>query len=406
MANELANEVKVLWGDVGMSTDIKCTFSKMLDKFQMGDVEGARTDDRVWLPQEYRFEAQDGLTSSDADFQDLIDLMTPADRKKVKRIVFRIKAADLRDPMLKENAVKSLSKQVRNTIDIACTDAAIREAAITHAISGNFDWQTVSDIEVLMADRGLDGYDKKAFLSLPHYSGVAKELGAYQYNGNTPSDALEKAKLPMLQTFETIRADYRSLLEGNATTGVTVNGDQSHTPRTYVTGSETEFYDSRYMTLNVLGATVTDLPYGTKLSITGVESLNPETRNSTGEAFTCTVKGGTGSALQVSPPIITSGPYRNASAVAANGAAVNVLNTTTCAPSVFYTDDAIMLVPGQLPLGGPGVDEVVSTTENGIPLMMTFTKDFHTGDLHCKGAIFFDVTVRHPERVLVCLDNQ
>ena len=193
-----------------------------------------------------------------------------------------------------------------------------------------------------MADRGLGGYNKKAFLSLPDYSGVAQQLGAYQYTDGIPKDALTRAKLPMLQTFDTMRADYRKTLAGNSQTGVTVNGAQSHTPQTYVTGSTTEFYDNRRMTLNVNTGTITNMPRGTKFTIANVFALNPETRESTGSLQTFTVIGGTASALTISPAIVTTGPYANCDAVAADTAAVTILNTTTSAPSIFYTPESLL----------------------------------------------------------------
>ena len=406
MANEIGNEIKVMWDDVASTTDINCTLSKALENFNMGEVEGARTDDQVYLPQEYRFNVQDGLTSSDSDFQDLIDRMIKIDRTKVKRVLFKISAKEMRDPRLLKMAGEGIARDIRNAIDVAAYETAIEEGALVYSSASAFDWQTAADVEVLMADRGLGGYNKKAFLSLPDYSGVAQQLGAYQYTDGIPKDALTRAKLPMLQTFDTMRADYRKTLAGNSQTGVTVNGAQSHTPQTYVTGSTTEFYDNRRMTLNVNTGTITNMPRGTKFTIDGVFALNPETRESTGSLQTFTVIGGTASALTISPAIVTTGPYANCDAVAADTAAVTILNTTTSAPSIFYTPESLLLVPGQLPLGGPGVDEVVTTTENGIPLVMTMEKDFHTGDMHCKGVAYFDVVAKHPERIAVCLTGQ
>jgi len=406
MANEIGNEIKVMWDDVASTTDINCTLSKALENFNMGEVEGARTDDQVYLPQEYRFNVQDGLTSSDSDFQDLIDRMIKIDRTKVKRVLFKISAKEMRDPRLLKMAGEGIARDIRNAIDVAAYETAIEEGALVYSSASAFEWQTAADVEVLMADRGLGGYNKKAFLSLPDYSGVAQQLGAYQYTDGIPKDALTRAKLPMLQTFDTMRADYRKTLAGNSQTGVTVNGAQSHTPQTYVTGSTTEFYDNRRMTLNVNTGTITNMPRGTKFTIANVFALNPETRESTGSLQTFTVIGGTASALTISPAIVTTGPYANCDAVAADTAAVTILNTTTSAPSIFYTPESLLLVPGQLPLGGPGVDEVVTTTENGIPLVMTMEKDFHTGDMHCKGVAYFDVVAKHPERIAVCLTGQ
>lgn len=406
MANEVANEIKVMWNDVASTTDINCTLSKALENFAMGELEGARTDDQVYVPQEYRFNVQDGLTSTDGDFQDLIDRMIKIDRTKVKRVLFKISAKELRDPRLLKMAAEGVARDIRNAIDVAAYETAIEEGSLVHTTATDFDWQTATDIEVKMADQGLSAYAKKGFLSLTDYSKVAQQLGAYQYTDGIPKDALTKAMLPPIASFETIRADYRKVLPANTTTGVTVNGNQSHTPATYVAGSTTEFLDNRRMTLNVNVGTITNMPRGTKFTIAGINSLNPETREDTGYLQTFTVLSGTGSALTISPAIVTSGPYANCTDIANDTAAVTILNTAACAPSVFYTPESLLLVPGQLPLGGPGVDEVVTVTENGIPLVMTMEKDFHTGDLKCKGVVYFDIVAKHPERIAVCLTNQ
>lgn len=406
MANEIGNEIKIMWDDVASTTDINCTLSKSLERFGMGETEGARTDDKVYEPQEFRFNVLDGLKSTASDFEDLVDRMIPIDRTKVKRVLFKISAKEMRDPRLLRMASDGIARDIRNAIDVAAYETAINEGSLVYSSATAFEWQTAADVEVLMANRGLGGYNKKAFLSLPDYSAVSKQLGAYQYTDGVPKNALEKAQLPMLQSFDTIRADYRKTLAANTTTGVTVNGDQSHTPQTYVTGSTTEFYDNRRMVLNVTTGTITNMPRGTKFTIAGVNALNPETREDAGDLQTFTVISGTASALTISPAIVTTGPYANCSAVAADSAAIVILNTALSAPSIFYTPESLILVPGQLPLGGAGVDEIVTTTENGIPLVMTMEKDFHTGDLHCKGVVYFDVVAKFPDRIAVCLTNQ
>ena len=150
MANEIGNEIKVMWDDVASTTDINCTLSKALENFNMGEVEGARTDDQVYLPQEYRFNVQDGLTSSDSDFQDLIDRMIKIDRTKVKRVLFKISAKEMRDPRLLKMAGEGIARDIRNAIDVAAYETAIEEGALVYSSASAFEWQTAADVEVLM----------------------------------------------------------------------------------------------------------------------------------------------------------------------------------------------------------------------------------------------------------------
>ena len=104
---------------------------------------------------------------------------------------------------------------------------------------------------------------------------------------------------------------------------MTVNGAQEHTVSTY--DANDFFLDNRGMTLNLTGATTANMPVGTKFTIDGVNFVHPETRQDTGELLTFTVKVAVNGAPEVYPALVATGPYRNASAEAANGAAVTVL---------------------------------------------------------------------------------
>lgn len=415
MANSFSKtKMATLFEEMTEQTSINMTLSKDLDVYGMSDIaDMGRTDDVSnsgadveWIPQETRFEVQDGYESTDADFQDIVDRNVPVRRNKSKRILTQIKTKDLRDPYRLERAKKAMAKQISTELDLVAYNTMRDRANMSLALAGDFSYDDAILAESKMLQAGLGAYDKKLLLSIPHYNKVAQAL---QTAGRDVlvEDALSRAKIPNLSTFDTMRADYNSILTGNATTGLTINGDQSHTVATY--DASGEFYlDNRQMTLAITGATTGNFPAGTKFTVAGINKLHPETKTDTGELLEFTVvTAGSGSAV-VSPAIVTTGPYANASDIANTGNDVTILNTTSDAASLFYTPESTFMVPGYLPVASEagGVNTFDGQTENGLPMRMTMWWDPHGEALNVKTVVYFDVTVIHPEQVGVILANQ
>jgi len=410
MADTWAQDaMATLWEEVVDATDMNSTLSKDLDTFDFSDLDGEQSDDTTHIPMELRYEVQDGYVSTDGDIQDNIERLIPVNRDKSKRVLTSISSKALRDPRHRAKAAKGMAREIRNAIDITCYGTMINEASLVISSASAFDYADPIDAEVLMLNRGLGGFDKKLFLSNKHYANVAKDLGQNQYYGKDgiPSDALTKAKLPMMATFDTMRSDYLINLPANVTAGLTINGAQSHTVATY---DANDFYlDNRSMTLNITGVTDANFPVGTKFTIAGVDALNPETREPTGELQTFTVKalGGAGASV-IQPAIVIDGPYKNCSAEAGAGAAVSTINIANSNPTLFYTPESTCIVPGRLPVpsDGAGVHAVEGTTEQGLPMRLTYWYDGHKEEFVMKALVFFDVQVVQPSMLGVILDNQ
>lgn len=415
MANTFAQDkMHTLFSEVAETTSMNMTLSKDVDVYNMSDMSDmGRTTasdgsgaDIEYIPQEYRFTVQDGHVSTTGDFQDVTDRMISVRRNKSKRILTQIKTKDLRDPARLERVKKAMAKDIAYAVDIAMYQEMINRASIVQTSSTAFDYDLAIDAETTMLNRGLSSFDKKLFLSNTHYRKVAKELAGASRDVLV-TDALTRAKLPNLATFDTMRSDYLLTLAANATTGLTVNGAQSHTVATY--DSSGDFYlDNRQMTLAITGATAGNLPTGHKFTIAGVNALNPATRTDNGELQTFTVISAASGSAVISPAIIISGPYANCSAAAANSAAITILNTTANAPSLFYTPESCVIVPGRLPVApeAKNVNVIEAVTDNGLPMRMTYEWDFHNEALSCKTLIYFDTVVLHPEMLGCILDVQ
>lgn len=421
MANEFAHDkMCALWEETAETTGNKQTFSKDLEVYNMSDMadkdrasdssDNSNTggSDREYIPQEYRFNVQDGIVSTAADFQDIVDRFIPVNRGKAKRILAQIDAKGLRSPQRRSEVAKGFARDIANAIDLDCYQTAINQSTMCIRNTTAFDYQAAIDGEVAMLNYGLGGYDKKAFLSNTDYAQVAKDLGNKDfYANNAPVTAFEKAQIPNLATFSTMRSDYRLSLPLSSAAGVTVNGAQEHTVATYDAANEF-FLDNRSMTLNLTGATTANMPVGTKFTIAGVNYIDPETKQDSDELLTLTVITASNGAPVVQPAIVATGPYRNASAPAANAAAVVVLNTANSAPSLFYTPEAMRIIPGRLPLpsDAAGVTGIEAVTEQGLPMRLTYEYDFHAEVFNMKALVYYDRQVIYPNQMGCWLSNQ
>ena len=430
MANMFGKtQMAVLWDEVASTTDMNRTLSKDLDFYNPDALmdEGRTTTgadsstadtynnqrDQEWIPQEYRFLVTEGIDSTSTSVSDLVDRYIPVRRSRAQHIVAQINTKDLRDPQRLKKKVAGMARELANAVDIYAYQTMINQSSMVITSTSDFAYTDAISAENLMLNRGLSGYQKRLFLSNGHYQEVAEDLGAQQYYGgqgglSITADALEKAYIPNLATFGTMRSDYLLNLAASTATGLTVNGEQSHTVAT--NGSGGFFQDNRSMSLNITGATTANFPVGTKFTIAGVNALNEETRTDNGSLQTFTViTAGAGSAT-IQPAIVVEGtsPYANCSAVAAAGAAITVLNNVADAPSLFYTPESTVIVPGILPPppedGGVGYAE--ATTEQGLPMRLTWTYDIHSEVYTCKALIYYDVQVIYPNQLGIILDNQ
>lgn len=407
MANDLLKDVHTLVEQVVEETDQASGFSKSLPTFAMGDTDGQRYDDVEYLPEDFRFEAQDGHVSNpdNSDAQSLTDRLIPIRRNKSLYIKSAITTKELRDPRLRQMAVKGFAREMRNKVDTYAYNKAISRANMVVTADSGITQADASAAEVLMLDAGLGGYAKNLHLSLPDYKDLSDQLALNQYHGGLPQTAYERSIIPnQIGGFDkAYRADYRLTLGAQTAADITVSGAQKHTVVTK--DGNDNYVDNRQMALTV--NKTAGLKAGDKFTIAGVNRLNPEVREDTGELMTFTINSVTsGTVLSISPAIIVDGPFRNCSAQAAGSAAITFVNAKTSNPTVFWADDAIKLIPGNLPVEGGGVDKVDAVTEQGLPMRFTYWYDPDAETMLMKAVIYFDVEVWLPSQTGVILTKQ
>ena len=178
---------------------------------------------------------------------------------------------------------------------------------------------------------------------------------------------------------------------GTFTTGGTVTG-ASQTGSSLITG----------------GWVAADLKRGDVFTIgtgaTGVYSVNPQSRQSTGELQTFVVTAGVAGAgaltLPIAPAIVTSGPMQTVAASPAAGAAITMLGPTgTVSPQgLAFHRDAFTLVTADLPVPkGTDMASRVSDKQLGISLRIVRDYDITTDQFPCRIDVLYGWATLRPE---------
>lgn len=134
------------------------------------------------------------------------------------------------------------------------------------------------------------------------------------------------------------------------------------------------------ITISALTGTVTR---GTVVTLPGVYDVNPVSRNSTGvlKQFVITSDLAVGAtSLPISPAIVTSGAFQNATASPTSGSPFLIVGaaSTSYGTNIAYHKDAFTLamVPMWAPAGGKGVIGVHQESSNGFTIKVT---EFYDG---------------------------
>lgn len=145
---------------------------------------------------------------------------------------------------------------------------------------------------------------------------------------------------------------------------------------------------------------------GDTFTVTGVNAVNPQNRQSTGQLrqFTVTAdvsSNADGSALvPVSPPLRTTGPYQTITAFPADNALLTVLGAANVqSPSALaYHRDAFTIAMADLPLPG-GVDMAARVSDNqlGMSMRMIRAYDINNDAFPCRIDVLYGWKTIYPE---------
>lgn len=261
-------------------------------------------------------------------------------------------------------------------------------------------FKSVGTVDAILTDAGVPQSDRVAF----HSPYAALELadglkGVYvQQKAKT---ALEQAGIGRYANFD----HYSSVHMPTHTVGVATG-----TPKVNVNQSTTYALskDTWSMTLNTDGwtnSTTGILKAGDIITIAGVYSVNPISKQSTGQLQTFTVLADADSgastgpaALTISPPIITSGAYQTVTAQAANDADITVKTGTSGTgyrQSLLMHPDALLLVSRALDIPQEGV-KTSTKSGNRVTISVTSFVDGKTLDQTFRFDMLFGVKCLDP----------
>ncbi|MCP4973036.1 MAG: hypothetical protein GY914_05095 [Prochlorococcus sp.] len=410
MTNQLMKDVHTLVDEVIEIYNTEAGYTKSLPLFgELGDVAGQRYDDVEYLPQEFRFLANDGYKSKsdNSDVQSVVDRMIPIRRNKSFYIKASLSTKELRDPRLRSMVVKGMSTRLKNEIDTYALSKVMTAAQMVVAIDGDITQSTCSKAFNLMVKNGFSGEAKNLYLSIDHYETLSDALALNQYHGGLPQTAYERSIIPnQISGFDkSVRLDYPFAWNAAAGTGVQISGaNQVHTVKTL--DSNGNYVDNRYYLINV--NSTADIAPGDKFTMVDVNGFNPDVNQDVGALKSFTVMDVVSATILRVNALIIDEPYKIGSAAPATDSAITFLNKKTAQPSIFHVDNAVYLIPGNLPVEpeGAGVQAINAVTDQGLPMRFTYKYDFDEEELFMKAVCYFDVEPWKPEQIGMILTNQ
>ena len=406
MPNALAKDLELMFENLVEGFDANCVISQECDTSYPDAKSMQRAGDTFYKKQNYHADIVTGLDISASADTDIIERFVPTVFRSPDNVRYQLDAKELRDhdhmKKMGTAAALRLSAEVDKNIYAA---VALRSNIIVKKV-GAITWDDGATAEAVMISRGITNADRKMFLNPFDYSVIAKDLGNRAYMGDRNKDAYERSKVPDIAMFSTFRTDNVVNLAAIGTvTGTTVSANPLHTV-TAMTGDVPT--DNRQGALVVAGANIANTKNGDCFTIANVNAVHMIDKSDTGQPMTFRIISGGGTAnLQISPKIITSGPYQNVSTAAIATAPITFLNTVTKPVNAFWAQGAVCLDYGRLEFPqGTGAQVMTANTKNGVPIVMVAQINAQTGKLFVRATTLYAATVLDPEKAGLILASQ
>lgn len=407
MANQLAKDLELLFETAFSKYDAACVISREAQTSYPDPKSMQRAGDTFYKKQTYNATVSTGLDLSAATPTDVIERFVPTVYREPDSVLYYLDAKELRDPEHKRRMGEAAALRLSAEVDKNIYAAVAMRAAIVVKKTGAVAWDDFATAEALMLSRGIGaGISRKAFLNPFDFREVAKDLGNRAFMGDINKSAYERSKVPDISGFSTFRTDnVANLTAVAAVIGITVSGAQEHTV-TAKTGDLPT--DNRVMNLVVAGANAANAKIGDAFTIAGVNATHNIDKSDTGQPMTFRVVAKTSATnWVVSPAIVAAGPYQNVTAPAADGAALTFLNTASAPVNAFWAQGAVALDYGRLAFpSGQGAQVMEATTEQGVPLTMSYSFNHITAKTSVRFTTLYAATVLDPEQCGIVIANQ
>lgn len=408
MANQDLNTIEIAFEEFVDGYDANCVVSRAVDTETVDAKKSQRGGDVMYVRQNYEASTVGGLDVSGETNMDVIDRSVPIAFQDPRNVIYSLNAKEMRDPIKMAKQGQAAAKSLAAYVDQFTYDRAVARSTMAITATGAFDWDLGARAEEALIKRGIDASNVNLFMNPSDWRSVSGELGGRQYTTDRTKAAYERSQVPDIANLMTFRTDNISNVAATGTvTGTTVNGAQSHT----VTSKDANGIpvDNRQMTLTVQGANVANIAVGNSFTIAGVNAVHMKTKSDTGDlqTFKVIAVGSSGTSLTVSPALVASGPYQNVTAVAADSAALVFLNDAAAPANLFAAKDAVQIKYGRLEFPSDmGAKVMTATTENGVPLCMSYNFNHMTGVTQVRYHTFFAADAVDSEKVGVILANQ
>jgi len=308
-------------------------------------------------------------------------------------------------------AVRKLQSDISKEIADKVVDWGSLVGAETTALT---DYDHFAKAGAMLDEVGATGTDRFMYMAPRTSLGLANQLGMRATDNSRDHMTYATGELPSIGDFRVFKTNALKQIGADAVTTVVVNGaDQDVDPKGYNSDTTLSLPSSDDIRSQVLVVTNTSgsLTNGDAFTIAGVNRINLQSKEDTGELMTFRViSGGGTTSVTIAPAIVASGAYQNVSAKPANAAVISPINTAASTPTVFTTKDAIKLYVSDLNWsaldGSAGVVLSTYTTESGIQVAFIKQGSALTGQVNYRLSTWCKPNVVDPLRCGILLPSQ
>ena len=423
MPNGFSKEEVVAFDQLLEGFQDALVMSKNVSIYRTDQTMMERTNDTIWRPQPYIAVTYSGSDAT-SNFGDYTQLAVPSTISTQRHAAWQFTAKEMRDALQENRISNSAEQRLASDINQSVIDQASYYGGIfikRAAAATGFD--DVAQIEAAFNETGVQFEDRKLVLSTRDYNGMASDLQKNTRSFGDPisNEALRRASVGMVASFDTYKADYlrrKAAAAGGGsltidTRDAAVNYLVPKATSTAATG-ETNNVDNRFQTITI--SSTTSVAQGDAFTIAAVNRVHLITKEDTGQPMTFRVVSvPSGTTLVITPPIISNQVAGAASAQYQNcvvntksaTSAITFLNTVAGYMNPFWQKDAIEILPGRLAVpNDSGAAVMRATTDNGVEVVMQKQFDINTQKTKFRVDTLYGVVNKQPSMSGVVMFSQ
>jgi hypothetical protein len=264
MANGFSKEEVVAFDQLLEGFQDALVMSKNVSIYRTDQTMMERTNDTIWRPQPYIAVTYSGSDAT-SNFGDYTQLAVPSTISTQRHAAWQFTAKEMRDALQENRISNSAEQRLASDINQSVIDQASYYGGIfikRAAAATGFD--DVAQIEAAFNETGVQFEDRKLVLSTRDYNGMASDLQKNTRSFGDPisNEALRRASVGMVASFDTYKADYlrrKAAAAGGGsltidTRDAAVNYLVPKATSTAATG-ETNNVDNRFQTITISSTT-------------------------------------------------------------------------------------------------------------------------------------------------------